>query len=286
MKVAGRILELKRRIAAIERQNAKLRAALQKSRGRLRQARRPVECAERARHVDHDGKRCVGRGVMRTKKRSLRQCSVPGCPGLYEAKGFCTRHYQQIKKYGRITSVEISRNNPNEIITFGETTWVITRTSRGVFRKIILISTCDIEKISKYKWHFDGRYAKSQQGIYLHRLIAGEWEREVDHINRDTTDNRRTNLRAVTRRQNAWNVSGRKRGASGFIGVYKHMTKSGLKWRARISYNKKGFWLGSYKTPEDAAAAYDAAVIELRGENFAVTNESLGLINKKSAPDT
>src|SRR5437868_1305500 len=44
-----------------------------------------------------------------------------------------------------------------------------------------------------------------QVTIYMHRVVFGGDSSEVDHVNRNKLDNRRSNLRAATRAQNAAN---------------------------------------------------------------------------------
>lgn len=105
--------------------------------------------------------------------------------------------------------------------------------------------------------------------FFLHRIIAervfdriiskGE---EVDHINGDTLDNRRINLRIVTRAQNMWNRKLNKNNKSGYKGV----SKDGNLWRAAIQKNKQRITLGWFKTPKEAHEAYCKAAAELFGE--------------------
>jgi hypothetical protein len=86
---------------------------------------------------------------------------------------------------------------------------------------------------------------------------------EVDHINHDTLDNRRDNLRLATRSQNRTNSLKILRNTSGFIGVSRRFNG----WIARFN----DIHIGMYDTAEDAARAYDAVVSKERGE-FAVLN--------------
>ena len=114
------------------------------------------------------------------------------------------------------------------------------------------------------KWSKAGEknlYASCSRG-YLHRLIMlpGRGGKEVDHINGDTFDNRRKNLRVVSRSANHQN---RNTNSSVFVGV----RKLGRKWDARITYNKKGISLGRHDTEEQAALAYDKKARELFGPN-------------------
>ena len=74
---------------------------------------------------------------------------------------------------------------------------------------------------------------------------------DVDHINGDRLDNRKTNLRVVTRSVNNMN-SDRVWGASGYKGVGQHVTGS---WYARLKVNGKVRSFGYYKTAEEANVA-------------------------------
>jgi hypothetical protein len=78
---------------------------------------------------------------------------------------------------------------------------------------------------------------------------------QVDHINHDGLDNRRSNLRVVTNQQNAFNM--RPRSATGFVGVTYHR-EMGM-YQATLGTGNKPKYLGLYKTPEEAARVRDAA---------------------------
>lgn len=74
----------------------------------------------------------------------------------------------------------------------------------------------------------------------------------VDHINRDKSDNRRTNLRFVSPQESALNMPLRRNNKSGVKGVCS--TKDG-RYRAYITVNGKQKSLGWYDTLEEAADA-------------------------------
>jgi len=104
---------------------------------------------------------------------------------------------------------------------------------------------------------------------------------EVDHINRNRADPRAENLRYVSRSDNTQN-SGRheNRGSikpSRFKGViWRGHRKNAIKpWTASLRFHSKRIYLKYFATEEEAARAYDAKVMELRGPG-ACTNESLG----------
>jgi hypothetical protein len=96
-------------------------------------------------------------------------------------------------------------------------------------------------------------------------IMQPEPDEQVDHINGNRWDNRRSNLRIVTNQQNqmARHVVV---ATSGYKGVAKH----GELWRARIKYNGKIIRLGSYPTPQKAARAYNQAALALFGEHAVI----------------
>lgn len=97
-----------------------------------------------------------------------------------------------------------------------------------------------------------------KKSYQLHRLIMRPPKHmTVDHINGDTLDNRRCNLRVCTPSQNMMNRKLNANNKFGFKGV--HYQKCGGKYRARISVDGKRISLGMYSTPEEAGEAYNIA---------------------------
>lgn len=103
--------------------------------------------------------------------------------------------------------------------------------------------------------------------IRLHTFLT-DWPL-VDHINGNTLDNRRANLRLATTSQNLANIGLSAHNASGYKGV--NFYKQTGRWRAYIASDKGRKWLGYFNTAEEAALAYDHAARERWGE-FARTN--------------
>ena len=76
----------------------------------------------------------------------------------------------------------------------------------------------------------------------------------IDHINRNRLDNRKSNLRFTTRKENARNRGTMSNNTSGYTGV--HYQKASRKWRASIAVDYQRIQLGEFDTKEDAYDAY------------------------------
>lgn len=132
----------------------------------------------------------------------------------------------------------------------------------------------DFSRLSKHSWCASytgfGWYARAKikgKMVYMHRVIMNAKKNQiVDHINGDTLDNRKENLRFVTASQNIQNSMGYK-GSSKYKGVHYDRNK----WRADIQKDKKRIRIGRYDSEIEAARAYDQKAIELFGE-FAKIN--------------
>jgi hypothetical protein len=95
-------------------------------------------------------------------------------------------------------------------------------------------------------------------------MMTGQWPHEVvDHIDGDTLNNKWSNLRACSQRENCCNQRIRENNRSGRKGA--HLNKHGT-WTAQICVNYKKIYLGSYKNIDEAHAAYTAAALKYHGE--------------------
>jgi hypothetical protein len=114
------------------------------------------------------------------------------------------------------------------------------------------------------------------QAIWIHRYGPIPNGFTVDHTNRKTLDNCRSELRLATPSQQAQNRRLRRDNTSGYRGVRWH--KRDRTWLSEITVNRKRIYLGSFHDAIDAARAYDVAAIYYYGE-FAVLNfpESVAL---------
>ena len=160
----------------------------------------------------------------------------------------------------------------NEYHTQGDTTMIeVSRKGIG-YVGTILVDTLYKENLSKYRWRIttDGYVAAKVDGVdtHIHRLLLPS-SSNVDHINRNTLDNRLSNLRPATKRENAGNMFRNKQNTSGYKGIC--FNKRNKNWIAQIKLNYKAIWLGAYQTKEEAALAYDIAAIQIFGD-FALLN--------------
>jgi hypothetical protein len=110
--------------------------------------------------------------------------------------------------------------------------------------------------------------------LRMHRLILGldDPALDVDHIDGDGLNNRRSNLRAVTRQQNTRNMHRGRGGTSRFSGVSWYKSRS--RWKSYIGIDGKQRCLGYFSNEEEAARAYDRAALEI-DPNW-LTNEKAG----------
>lgn len=112
--------------------------------------------------------------------------------------------------------------------------------------------------------HVIGVLGRTYSAHRLAWLYAyGEWpEGEIDHIDRDKTNNSLVNLRCATRRQNNCNVGRRRDNTSGIKGVQFRKRR----WLAYISVDGCQTYLGSFRTADAATAAYRDAAVRTQGE--------------------
>lgn len=202
------------------------------------------------------------------KKKEIRICKVCGKLCEYKHSGFsldmCSKHYHQYKKYGKTLDT-----NPrtvwddNEIKVFDSYAEVYTYNNIGEVINTFKLDLEDISKLSGHKWRtvlkgkqnspylVTGNIRQGKPLIYFHRLVMGNPIEEVDHINRDSTDNRKENLRISYRTQQLANTKLRIDNIQGIKGVY--YIQRDKKYRAEIQCYNKHIYSPSYKTKAEAA---------------------------------
>jgi len=132
--------------------------------------------------------------------------------------------------------------------------------------QVALVDDEDYEYLNQWKWYVAKKnnrfYARrnsrkgefpKQKLIYMHRVIAKrvglDMSNMIDHIDRDSLNNQRKNLRTATQKQNQEN-----RNSKGYF-----WDQQNKKWRAKIKHHQKSIYLGLFDTEEEAKAARLAA---------------------------
>lgn len=99
---------------------------------------------------------------------------------------------------------------------------------------------------------------------YAHRIVFAilhaAWPEQIDHINRDKSDNRACNLRMVSPSENCRNLPKSQRNTSGVTGV--HWDGNRSLWVARIRVNRRSLFLGRFSSITAAQKARKKAEIE------------------------
>ena len=135
--------------------------------------------------------------------------------------------------------------------------------------KDLIVDVNDEYLLERHKFRYDkNQYPRTKinkKDIFLHHLILPKKQGfEIDHINRNKLDNRRCNLRYVTRSQNAMNHGIQRNNKSGYRGVTWCKTKN--KWRSTITFHGDQIGLGYFDDVLQAAKIYQIKAKELFGE--------------------
>ena len=153
-------------------------------------------------------------------------CSVEGCNGKHRCKGYCNKHYQQYLKYGEVRK-EFELNGVNKdgivFIYIGD--------------KVTYVDIEDYNRIKSFRWYIDkvGYVVGYVDGkmVKLHRFITDcPQDKVVDHINRNKLDNRKSNLRICSVKDNNRNHSKSCNNKSGYKNIYK--VKNRELWKVAI----------------------------------------------------
>jgi len=140
-----------------------------------------------------------------------------------------------------------------------------------------IIDIDDYERVSKFKWHVTGNekigfYARrsilengKQRHIFLHGFITNQPKgMVVDHINHNTLDNRKCNLRICSFRENCQNrILIQRNNTSGFKGVCKIIRNGDIYWMVKIRVNNKQVTLGLLRDKIEAAKLYNKKALEI-----------------------
>lgn len=137
---------------------------------------------------------------------------------------------------------------------------------------IALVDLEDFDFLNQWSWtarpsgkHYYAQRKRWVNGkkkyIKMHRLIMNAPDNMVvDHINRNTLDCRKSNMRLCTIAQN--NCNRKASGKSKYLGVSIKNNKP----IAQIKHNNKVYHLGTFESEESAALAYNEAALKYHGE--------------------
>jgi hypothetical protein len=146
---------------------------------------------------------------------------------------------------------------------------------------VTIVDDEDFDKLNKYSWRLSNsgyvrrmttiriNGEKKSKSFTMHREIMTAKEGQiVDHINRDKLDNRKENLRFVTREQSNQNRGISSRNTNGYKGVSLKVDHHKRKrpYEAKIKVNGKSIWLGTYETAIEAALDYDEMALVYHGD--------------------
>lgn len=147
--------------------------------------------------------------------------------------------------------------------------------------KFAIVDDEDFEWLSKYRWfcnkprnvifrHTPRNHYKRKDIIMSREILNFPKGLQVDHINGNRFDNRRSNLRICNHAQNNQNKRIQLNNTSGYKGV--SWSKHAKKWLVRIKSDKKQKYLGYFKNKKEAALVYNQAAIKYHKE-FAFLNQ-------------
>jgi hypothetical protein len=198
-----------------------------------------------------------------------RPCAVDDCAKRAYAKRYCVKHYRRFRRYGdplttkrRMDGTASYLNGNVGYIDVGQGLWA-------------MVDAEDFERVNRYRWT---TCRNAWGGVYAYGYM--EWKgagrnmsmsrflmdppagMQVDHINRNTLDNRRScNLRNVEPYQNCQNRRRPSDNRSGYKGV--SWDRAARRWEASLTCQGIKHDLGSFATPQAAARAYNRKAREL-----------------------
>jgi len=207
----------------------------------------------------------------------MNKCKIEDCTKDAQVKGICHNHYMQkyrkAKREGKIQFPVRNKFQPNEFLITGDICFIRLYNQKGYMVGEALIDAEDYELAKNKKWHLAQGYASADGGkTSLAHVIMGHSSNRkilIDHISKDRLDNRKSNLRTVSKSQNSLNTKLRKDNKSGCRGI--SWDKERNKWFVRIAVNRKNIALGRYKDIGDAINAYNEAAKKYHGKFANIT---------------
>ena len=190
--------------------------------------------------------------------RTDSECRIRKIKDLY----LCPRHITQYYRNGAFNDNTIYQ--PNEYILYDDHAEIVLKDKNCNVVGYAIIDIEDVEKCKQYKWHLRKSRSISyviasikgeiNKKIHLHRFVLNyNGNLDVDHINMNGLDNRKSNLRIVSHAENKAN--------NRFTGV--KLVPSG-RWQASVCRNYKTIYIGTFDTEEDAIKARKEFIEQLQ----------------------
>ena len=143
-----------------------------------------------------------------------------------------------------------------------------------------LVDLEDLSRLSKYRWYAakaNGNFyvratMETKKSMAMHRFLMNldDRDRFIDHIDGNTLDNRKSNLRVCNNQENCRNRGVAQKTISGFKGVTP--VKGSSKWLTQIVVDGKVKYGGRFLTAIEAAKKYNELAVKYFGE-FARLNK-------------
>lgn len=197
---------------------------------------------------------------MKKEIRKTRIC--PQCGKVHFSTNYlCPKHSRQLRVFGKfLDNNPRTIYDPNEIRIKDKYAEVDTYDKEGNIQNTFIIDIDDVPIISKYKW--GTKYYKKdnmwyvvcidtslKQHIYLHHLIMGFPNETLDHINGNTLDNRKCNLRIASKGIQSVNREKIENTDTGIKGV--KVSRKGFS--AFLGWGGKNYYSKIFKTKEEAS---------------------------------
>ena len=136
-----------------------------------------------------------------------KKCIVNGCYNNVHCGGkYCGKHYHQLERYGHV--IDRTQKDLNNIIIKDKIAYIELYDKHYNVKNKAIIDSKDVEKVKYYKWNLSssGYVYCRNNNIFLHNLLLDldikdidNNDINIDHINHNRLDNRKENLRYVTR---------------------------------------------------------------------------------------
>ena len=181
--------------------------------------------------------------------RTDEECRIRKINGNF----MCPKHISQWYRYKKFLKETIYDNN--EYIIHEDFAEILLKNKNCEIVGKAIIDLEDVDKCKKYKWHLktsrNTNYAittiNEKEKIFLHRLILDyKGNDDIDHIDLNGLNNRKSNLRIIKHSDNIRNQSINRKGIS---------KKKNGKYTARITVNYKEIYIGTFDSFEEALEA-------------------------------